>query len=399
MTDPLGQSQVIPYIAGLSKKGYSFHLISCEKLDNFSSQEKFIRNLLEEYNIVWHPLPYTKSPPVLSTLRDIFRIKKMALKLHRQENFSLVHCRSYISSLIGLAMKRKYGIKFLFDMRGLWADERVEGGLWNLKNPFYKLIYYYFKNKEKQFLFEADYTISLTEAGKKEIHSWKNISEENVPIEVIPCCVDTTVFSIDNVSHIRVEEFRNKLKIDKGDFVISYLGAIGTWYLLDEMMHWFKYLLKTKPDAKFLFITAENPQTMQKSAAKFSIPLEKIIVKKASRNEVPVLMSLSQISVFFYRAAYCNVSRSPTKLAEALALGIPVICNNNVGDTDSLILSTRTGIVVSDFSEESFERVIDQIDVLLKKNKAEIRSVADKYFSLDDGVNNYKKVYEKIIAA
>ena len=30
MTDPLGQSQVLPYLAGLSKKGFRFHLISFE---------------------------------------------------------------------------------------------------------------------------------------------------------------------------------------------------------------------------------------------------------------------------------------------------------------------------------------------------------------------------------
>ena len=30
MTDPLGQSQVLPYLSGLSKEGYSFHLISFE---------------------------------------------------------------------------------------------------------------------------------------------------------------------------------------------------------------------------------------------------------------------------------------------------------------------------------------------------------------------------------
>ena len=31
MTDPLGQSQVLPYILGLNKKGYQFTLVSFEK--------------------------------------------------------------------------------------------------------------------------------------------------------------------------------------------------------------------------------------------------------------------------------------------------------------------------------------------------------------------------------
>jgi hypothetical protein len=31
MTDPLGQSQVIPYLIGLTKKGHNISIISCEK--------------------------------------------------------------------------------------------------------------------------------------------------------------------------------------------------------------------------------------------------------------------------------------------------------------------------------------------------------------------------------
>ena len=49
-------------------------------------------------------------------------------------------------------MKRKHGVKFLFDMRGFWADERVEGGLWNLSNPVFNWAYKYFKKRSANFL-------------------------------------------------------------------------------------------------------------------------------------------------------------------------------------------------------------------------------------------------------
>ena len=35
--------------------------------------------------------------------------------------------------------------KLLFDTRGFWADERVDGGLWNLKNPIYNYLFEYLK--------------------------------------------------------------------------------------------------------------------------------------------------------------------------------------------------------------------------------------------------------------
>ena len=40
MTDSLGQSQVIPYLKGLSKKGYQFTIISCEKKENFEQNKE-----------------------------------------------------------------------------------------------------------------------------------------------------------------------------------------------------------------------------------------------------------------------------------------------------------------------------------------------------------------------
>ena len=38
MTDPLGQSQVIPYLQGLTGKGYHFSLVSFEKKNRFKEK-------------------------------------------------------------------------------------------------------------------------------------------------------------------------------------------------------------------------------------------------------------------------------------------------------------------------------------------------------------------------
>ena len=151
MTDPLGQSQVLPYLIGLSKKGYQFTLISFEKAERFDKGKAIIEKICNDNHIDWHPLSYTKTPPILSTLKDIRSLKNKIIVLQRINPFLIVHCRSYITSLAGLWMKKKWGVKFVFDMRGFWADERVDGGLWNLKNPLFKTVYNYFKKKEKQF--------------------------------------------------------------------------------------------------------------------------------------------------------------------------------------------------------------------------------------------------------
>src|SRR5690349_5366830 len=109
MTDPLGQSQVIPYLTGLSEKGYKISLLSFEKKKRFTKGEASIKEILKGNNIEWHPFTYTKSPPVISTIWDIRRMISKAHALHKKSNFQIVHCRSYIPAFAGLALKKKYG--------------------------------------------------------------------------------------------------------------------------------------------------------------------------------------------------------------------------------------------------------------------------------------------------
>ncbi|HSZ71448.1 MAG TPA: glycosyltransferase, partial [Cytophagaceae bacterium] len=183
LTDVIGRSQVIPYILKLSTQGYSFFIISCEKKDRYEKYEEELHTLFNQSGIQWYPLSYTKKPPMLSTVWDILRIRRTAIRLHKEYNFSLVHCRSYIVAMIGLYLKRKKNVKFVFDTRGLWVDERVQGGLWNLKNPVYKFLFSYFKKLEKAYFENADYSITQAEHAKEYMHTWKNLRNQPIPIK------------------------------------------------------------------------------------------------------------------------------------------------------------------------------------------------------------------------
>lgn len=397
MTDPLGQSQVIPYLKGLSKAGYQITLISFEKKERFSASEKLITEQLEKAEIDWKPISYTQKPPVLSTVWDVYRLKKKAEKLHREKNFSLVHCRGYITSLAGEFLKKKYGVKFIFDMRAFFADERADSGLWDRKNFIYNYVYNYFKKKEIDFLENADYTISLTEAGKRIIHSWNHLKNQPAPVEVIPCCADLEHFSRKNIDATKLQMLRDKLNISESDFIVSYLGSVGTWYLPDEMLAFFKRLLLKKTSAKFLFITPDEPSEIMERAAKQNIPKEKFIIQKASRKEVPYLIMLSQFSLFFIQPLFSKKGSSPTKHGEILGMEIPVVCNAGVGDIDSIVKETQTGLLVEKFTDEEYNKVISQLDLLLQIPREKLRAAAEHYYSLEKGVGKYMGIYKKLI--
>lgn len=393
MTDPLGQSQVLPYIAGLTKKGYSFHLISFEKHERYLKHKNHIQKYCDDNNINWHPQDYHIEGGLKKTIRQVRKLNKVAFYLQKRHQFSIVHCRSYISALAGLKLKRKFGVKMIFDMRGFWADERVDGKIWNLNSRIYKTIYSYFKRKEKEFLTKSDYTISLTSNGKREIESWDTINQEKVKIKVIPCCVNLELFDPSKISDSQKQELKTTLKIDSNSFVLGYVGSIGTWYMLPEMLDYFKVLKTEKPNAKFLFITGEKPDFIKEEAIKKGLNPEDFIITSVLHDQVAIHISLFDQSIFFIRPSYSKKASSPTKQGEIMAMGIPLICNSGVGDTDEIVLKYKSGKVITDFNEESYKKaILDEVHFDTK----EIENGAKDYFALEEGVKRYLSVYKAI---
>lgn len=394
LTDPLGQSQILPYLKGLATHGYRFTILSFEKKDRYEKGKALIEQLTKESGITWVPLFFTSQPPLLSKFYDAVRMRTTAFQLHRKENFDMVHCRSYIAADVGLRLKKKFGVKFFFDMRGFWADEKKDG-TWNMKHPVFKKVYRYYKNKEAQYLQNADYIISLTEAAKNEMMHWKAYNTA-IPLQVIPCCADMNLFSL--TTNEQKRNAREQLGLPGDALIISYLGSVGTWYMLDEMLLFFKRLKNKYAGAKFLFLTHTTPSVIQSAIAKYNLQLNDFVIAEATRQQVPQWIKASDINISFIKPVYSKISSSPTKLGEVLSMGIPVITNSGVGDVEKIVNDARGGYVLHQFTDEAFDKAIDAIPELLEKDPAAIRERISKYYALDVGVEKYISCYKQILA-
>lgn len=380
LSDPLGQSQILPYVTGLASKGHLFTIISFEKKAAYEQAHVEIESICVESKIKWVPLMYHKRPPVLSTLYDIYHLWRSVKKEHDNEPFGIIHCRSYIASLAGLKAKRKWGVKFIFDMRGFWADERVEGGLWNLKNPFFKWIYFFFKEKEKQFLAESDQVISLTYNAKNEIELW-NIAHS--PITVIPTCVDLDLFDPKKTSELQQAALKNRFEI-RDEFVLLYLGSWGTWYMTSEMLEFFSRLKRQIPNSKFLIISGDRIDVTDH-------PFRKdIIVASASRAEVPLYVSLASASICFIKPSFSKKASAATKMGEIMAMNIPFITNEGWGDVSNFEM--KGSVLVTKLINDDYDRLIwGELN-----HPSSIRHPKINELSLASGIERYDYIYQKI---
>lgn len=395
ITDPLGQSQILPYLKGLSKNGYFFYLLGFEKQDAYKKQKEVIENEIKGFSIQWIQQKYHKSPPILSTIFDVWMMKKTASKIVSEKDIKIVHCRSYITMLVGLYLKRKFNVKLLFDMRGFWADERVDGKIWNLKNPLFKWIYTYFKKKEMQFALESDHIVSLTHTGKEEMVSGNLFADKSVKIDankisVIPCATDLELFDPEKVSDSQVDKYKLKLGIGTNDKTLIYLGSLGTWYLVKEMLQFFKVWKAQHPVYKFLFVTKDDMQQVHLHCQELDIKTTDIIHASASRIEVPNYLKLADLGIFFIKPTYSKKASSAVKMGEMMAMGLPFVCNKGVGDQDQLM--NNSGFQI----DLKLNFNIDAI-TSTKINEHQRRNIDIEYFSLSDGINKYIKVYDQLV--
>jgi glycosyltransferase involved in cell wall biosynthesis len=396
LTDPLGQSQIIPYLAGLSKANYQFTILSVEKKQRLSTTQPIIEKQLSEAGINWSYFLFSKTPPILAKLYDLWRLKRYALKLFKKEKFDLIHCRSYVGSEVGLYLHKKFGVPFLFDMRGFWADEKVDSGHWDLKKGFFRLLYKRYKQKEREYITNAVGIVCLTQAGKDEILTWEVASSMTCDITVIPCCSDLEHFDYQKIDEAKKASLKKDLGIQPHQKVLTYSGSLGGWYMMDEMLQFFKCFQQKYPDAVFLCLTKEPKEVMDKYIAKNNIDSQSVITTFSQREELPLYLSLSDYSIFFIRPTFSKKASSPTKHAELMGMGIPVICND-IGDTGKIIEETQSGILVADFSESAYSKAIENIPSF-SKSKEEIRESAFQYFDLKTGINEYKYLYKTIFS-
>lgn len=395
LTDPLGQSQILPYIKGLAARGYRFTIISLEKPQRFETDGEWLKQDLLAHAIQWMPLIYTSGLPIISQMQNNLRFKNAVRKALHNNFYSIIHCRSYPSAFIASQLK-PLQTRLLLDIRGFWADERIDGHIWNIHNLFYRWVYNYFKRKEQILFAKADHIISLTETGKTILETWKEISPFNASISVIPCCVDTQFFNRSSIEEEVEIAWKKRLQIEPNQLIISYVGSIGTWYMLDEMLLFFKTLLSKYANARFLFITKDNPESIINKAVQMDIAPSHIIIQAGSRADMPYLIYLSQISLFFIRPTFSKIASSPTKQAEIMSMGIPIICNNGIGDTGRIVKNEHAGLLLDSTNTIDIELAVNNFDKLLLISPEKIRTIALTYFSLESGVEKYNMIYNQL---
>lgn len=384
MLEPLGQSQVLGYLEHLAKDR-RIHLLSFEKAEDWAreAERSAVQARIKAAGIHWHPRRYHKRPSALATAWDIGIGTVSALWLVLRHRVGIVHARSYVAAVMAWLATRITPARFLFDMRGFWADERVDGGLWPRDGRMVRVAKWF----ERRFLTSADHVVSLTHAAVREMERFDYLRERMPPVTVIPTCAD-------------LERFK-PLPADKGDaFVLGYVGSAGTWYLFDAVVESFNRLRELRPFARLLIINHNSHDYIRDRLAAGGVPADAFELRAATHAEVPEQMARMHAGIFFYKPSYSRAACSPTKLGEFLGCGIPCLANTGVGDMARILEDERVGVAIDRFEPEALRDGLQRLLALLEEPGIQQRCVAaaQEHFSLGQGVALYAGIYEQMDA-
>lgn len=386
LLDPLGQSQVLQYLLGLAGDN-AITLLTYEKPDALANERevKTLEETCRAAGIDWKRLTYHNRPGIPATLYDIAVGIRKAIVLIRAKNVKIIHARSYIAGVIALVAKQHSRARFVFDMRGFWPDERVDGGIWKARSLRYRV----FKWIEQQLLLGADHVVSLTRSGAREIAKLDYMQGCVPPITVIPTCTNLALF--------RPSE---SVKRASQGFTLGYVGSVGSWYMFVEVARAVRILFELRPDSRFLVINKGDHNAIRHALSTEGVDPERVDVQAVTYTKVSEQIARMDAGIFFIKPVWSKTASSPTRLGEFLACGKPVLTNGKIGDVEETIVETDTGVVINVFEDQTLRDALT--DLISRTREPDLsqrcRHVAEQRFALEAGVEAYAKIYRSLAA-
>lgn len=388
--DALVHTQVLPYLRGMRKAGIRLSLMTFERRPSPSAalNRRRARCCMTEAGIAWLPLRYHKRPSALVTLFDVLCGIVAGVAEVRRRRLAIVHARSLVPGLMALVIAKVTGARMLYDARNLWTHWKAESGVWRRGSALVRLAW----KIERTCLKSAAAVVVLTDAMRRYVLQ-NGYVRPHAPLEVIPCCVDLQRFTLP-------PETRTPHQRASGaPFTLVYAGSLEGFYQPMEMVAFFVRLRKHVPSARFI-ILSNDPADRLEPLLRSGL-WEHCEIRRAAAVEVPRYLQAAHAGISFRQAGLSQLSASPTKIAEYLACGLPVVVSAGIGDVDTMLSSRAgggVGVIVSRHEPGTYDEAIDALLALC--SKADIaercRRLARERFSLEDGVSRYLALYRRL---
>jgi len=369
-----------------------------------SSEEikEFRETTFNDVRVFVVPCRYKKGLlKVVSKILYAFRRMRFVFKNFKKEEYNMIFVRDGIfDGLLALHIKRRYKIPFVFEIVNPLEQS------WEIRKIYYSKhkCFWYFVSKIEAYLtmhilHKADLVLPTTKRFKEYLAK-KGI--ERSKMMPYPNGIDMRRFS-----SAGGEEIRKRYRLEDSN-VIIYVGTMEKERYLDVLIHAFSKVREKKENVKLLMVGDGRDKTnLEKLANDLRIRGDVIFTGQVYFDGVPNFIAAADIGVSpvppldFYKLS------SPIKMFEYMAMGKPVVANEEIPEQEEVIRESGGGILVK-FEDESFAegiiKLLDNPDEAKERGKRGhewvvknrsyenmARQVEKKYYELLEGYKNPKE--------
>lgn len=384
LLEPLGQSQVLAYLRGLSQH-YRITLITHEKAEDWSDAARVaaLREECARLGIRWLPQRFHPRPKLIAPAISMARMGWLLWREQRRQGAALIHARSYLPAAMAMVVGRLTGVPFIFDMRALWPEEMITAGRLRRGSLIHRAIV----RLERACLRRAAVVVSLTDAAVVHLRHVYPAEMAGKTVAVIPTCADLDRFVPAPSRPDRRE-----------------IGCLGTvlsgWFKTDWLAAFLKVVAQQERDTVFVLTTRDDPDRVRAAVDPGGMLGARLEIAPAASDRVQEVLQRQTASVMFFEEGLGKLGSSPTRMAEILGCGLPVVANAGVGDVARIIRDHRVGVLVEGPSDAAMQRALSELEGLLQEPDlaCRCRKAAEDVFSLKVGTENYVRVYDKLAA-
>jgi glycosyltransferase involved in cell wall biosynthesis len=380
--EPLGQTQILPYLLGLARTGIQIEIHSFEKERFFSDAARVEHqaHVLQSAGINWRPRKYGGGSSLASLISDVIPAMVQIMRSCANGDPDLLHVRAHVPYLCAwpAAVFRK--IPVLFDFRGFLAEEYADAGLWRAESCKFRAV----KVLEKRMAQSSSAVVVLTQPAAEYFRRNYGIAADR--ISVIPCCVD-------------LERFRPAPETSQHapgrPLKIVYSGSTTGRYRLAEMFRFLDWIRDARPGSQMTVLTSGNIAQVEAEAGKLGFPDDVVRVRSVQPEEVPRELAHHDLGLILIAGTLGPAAASPTKIGEYLACGLPVVAEEAIGDAAEILLKSGAGCLIDSSRPDSWGGVVKAALELCDNPDTPRKAActAQRHYSLANGIGQYAKAY------
>ena len=334
-----------PEIKKFNFKAYivSYNNSSKEKTDNLNNISE--NSFFNSYKVLIKKRFFPSGKTIFRASEYILNVIRTILIIFKNKP-DIVYAYSEKTLYLVYSLKKLFKFKLIYDMRGDIIDElRVRGAAQSYINRLSKT--------NSKALDSTDLVFSVS--------SFNNLDSK---LKIVPKYnyYDGELFRYDEV---KMRKKKKELKLED-KFVFVYTGNAHYYQFLDGTINLFSQFLKKHPDSYLIIITEYEFSKFTDLLNSYKIPENGYLIKSLLQKDISELQQMADIGFMLREDLPLNQYSFPTKFAEYLASGVPVLMTPHIKSIVPIVIENNLGEIIE--IKDDYSSEIDKIYLKFKNN-------------------------------